>query len=158
MAFKMKGSSYKMGGHRTKATMRSPMKVAGGVYLPGEGTDYYGEQVGKEDQAKYEENQKRLDAEYKRLKKEGKVDMASWLDNNPAYNNPLVKTGFEREGFETKDDLLKKLNSLGSGGKAFKPEDKEEYDRLLKVHYYEQTDRGMEETKKQKRLDRMQGQ
>ena len=45
--------------------MQSPMKVAGGVYLPGEGTDYYGEQVGKEDQAKYEENQKRLDAEYK---------------------------------------------------------------------------------------------
>ena len=178
MGFKQKGFPM----HRTASALKqaSPMKIAGGVYFPGEGGLEKGEQAGKADQELYIANQKRLQELHDKAEASGQVDMMSWYENHPNYDKPLVKTGLEEyPDINSMEELDAKIASLGSikpteyrgegesdlnigegftkkGSKwtANNPEDQALLDKLLSTRNYESSDLGKGETRRQRMLDK----
>ena len=180
MAFKMKGSAFKLNNIATKSALKqaSPMKVAGGVYFPGAGDQNKGAQIGKADQERYLANQKRLQEEYdKEAAGRNNPNRLSYLSDQI---KPLVKEGLEEyPDINSMEELDAKIASLGSvkpteyrgGGEsdlntgegftkkgskwtANNPEDQALLDKLLSTRNYESSDLGKSETRRQRTLDK----
>jgi len=157
----MKGSAFKLGNVATKSALKqqSPMKVAGGVYIPDE-KGSFGTQIGKADQELYEAKQKELKEEYEKVKESGSVDMTDWLSGpGRDMDVPLVKTGLEQHpDINTMEELHAKMSSLGTVGEegwvANNPKDQELLDKLLATSRYERGAHAKEETRIQKELNR----
>tara|TARA_R110000787_G_C13149002_1_gene418242 strand:+ start:20 stop:538 length:519 start_codon:yes stop_codon:yes gene_type:complete len=167
MAFKMKGSSYKMGGVKTKQTMAymkspleqaSPMKVAGGKFKFDDSGEYpvqtqISDQEYAEIQAKKAELEKKSNA------------LVAERDAKPNNRSDEVYEEYNRKSEELyKDNPTPRLgtegldateySSIGELGEALSTMNKasQEYRDLKEIYNFETSDAGEKMTAEQRRL------
>ena len=161
MAFKMKGSAFKLGNVATKSALKqqaSPMKVAGGKYL--DSIDEDGTTISKQlsdaDYAAIERRNEMLQTEADELSEKGNSELAH---HKNSQIRQLTKTGLENtdyanieEAQEALGNIPDKIESKDFRGKTIMV-DNPEHTKLANILHYEMSETGEKETKNQNRLN-----
>lgn len=145
MAFKMKGSAFKLNNVATKSALKqqaSPMKVAGGKYK----YEMVKDEFGEEDQI----NTQISDQEYDAIIAQNQADSDAVAAGTKTLASIVPGVGLGAEGLDgTKYKSVGELKeALSTMNKASK-----EYRKLKDIYNWETSDEGKEETANQRRLN-----
>ena len=153
MAFKMKGSAFKLNNVATKSALKqqaSPMKVAGGKYvdvIDEEGVTT-SKQLSDADYAAIERRNAILEAEGSELSAQGKSGLA---EHKFSQTKQLTKSGLENTSYSNLEDAQSALDNMPS---KINGKDNPEHTKLANIIHYELSSTGRKETENQKRLNK----